>query len=305
MTLLLGRYGRVMVIDGLYVETWGADDAPVLLYLHGGPGQSFYEFAHHQSALLSARLRVVALDQRGVLRSDPLPAGGTLTLADLVADCEKVRTGLGIDRWAVLGQSFGGMIALLYAVQHPSAVTKVVFENPSWDLGRTCRSLVEAFAAHPTAAAHPELVAKIKTVLATDPDAPVLTHLMMETVTGWGDDRDEIYVPDLRARREINELLAAAPFTAEQWGRGNEHLGQLALDPELYAPHTPLLAQLTQPTMLIKGGADPIPSAAEVADFVQALPAAELRVFPGAGHFVQAEQPQAYAELVTGFVLGS
>jgi len=294
-----------MLIDGLYVETWGPAEAPALLYLHGGPGQSFYEFAHHQSALLSARLRVVALDQRGVLRSDPLPAGGALTLADLVADCETVRTRLGIDSWAILGQSFGGMIALRYAVEHPSAVTKVVFENPSWDLGRTCRSLVEAFVAHPTAAAHPELVDNVKSVLATDPDAPALTHLMMETVTGWGDDRDEIYVPDLRARREIHELLATAPFTPEQWGRGDEHLGQLARDPELYAPHTPLFAQLTQPTLLIKGGADPIPSAGEVADFTRALPAAEIRVFPGAGHFVQAEQPQAYAELVTDFVLGS
>jgi proline iminopeptidase len=294
-----------MVIDGLYVESWGADDAPALLYLHGGPGQSFYEFAHHQSALLSARLRVVAMDQRGVLRSDALPAGGTLTLAELVADCETVRAHLGIDSWAVLGQSFGGMIALLYAVQHPETVTGVIFENPAWDLGRTCRSLVEAFLAHPTAAAHPEIVDKIKTVLATEPDASTLTHLMVETVTGWGDDRDEIYVPDLRARREINELLAAAPFTPEQWGRGDEHLTQLAQDPDLYAPHTPLFAQLTQPTLLIKGGADPIPSAGEVADFVEALPSAELRVFEGAGHFVQAEQPQAYAELVTDFVLRS
>ena len=291
-----------MMIDGLYVHSWGPADAPALLYLHGGPGQSSYEFEQHQAGLLGERLRLVTLDQRGVLRSDPLPPGGTLTLDDLVADCETVRTTLGIDRWAVLGQSFGGMLALRYAVQHPAAVTKVAFENPSWDLDRTGRSLLAACFAHPAMAGHPELPARAERA---GDDTRALWALIIEVLGVLGEHRDEIYIPDAATRRRINELLAAAPFTAEQWSRGVEHLTQLDRDPELYAPHTPLLSRLTQPALLIKGDLDPIPSAGEVSDFVWLRPGAQLHRFPGVGHFVQAEQPEAYAKLVGDFVSGS
>src|SRR5689334_6823438 len=79
---------RELVGDELYVEVWGASGAPALLYLHGGPGQGCYEFVQHQAARLSDKVRVVALDQRGVLRSAPALLGGPLSVADLVADCE-------------------------------------------------------------------------------------------------------------------------------------------------------------------------------------------------------------------------
>lgn len=95
----------------LYVEVLGAESAPALLYLHGGPGTGSYDFTLHQGARLAAKLRVVALDQRGVLRSDPLAEGEAFSLDDLVADCEALRKELGIARWTVLGHSFGGYLA--------------------------------------------------------------------------------------------------------------------------------------------------------------------------------------------------
>jgi pimeloyl-ACP methyl ester carboxylesterase len=76
-------------------------------------------------------VRLIGLDQRGVDRSAPLAAGSPLTVAELVDDCEAVRLALGIGRWAVLGQSFGAMLALRYALAYPGAVSAVVFENPS------------------------------------------------------------------------------------------------------------------------------------------------------------------------------
>ena len=157
-----------LVAGELYVESWGPPDAPALLYLHGGPGQGSYEFVQYQAALLSARLRGIALDQRGVLRSAALPPDRGLTLADMVADCETVRAHLGLESWALLGQSFGGMLALRYATEHPSAVTAVAFENPCWDVDRTCRSLLAALVAHRTAGAHPQAVAAATAMLATD-----------------------------------------------------------------------------------------------------------------------------------------
>lgn len=284
------------------MTSWGPDDAPALLYLHGGPGQSSYEFEHHQAALLAGRIRLVTLDQRGVLRSPALAADETVTLTGLVADCEAVRTQLGIAHWAVLGQSFGGMVALRYAVEHPASVAAVLFENPCWDVDRTCRSVLSALIGHPTAAAHPEAAASATALLATDADARALWTMLLTTLAAWGADRDQIYVPDAAVRGRIDALLAAGPFTAGQWARGGDHLMRLSADPEVLVRHTPLLRRLTRPAMLIKGEADPIPSAGEVGDFRAALPTAPVHVFAGAGHFVQAEHPAEYADLVCDFV---
>jgi proline iminopeptidase len=298
------REGRRVSEGELYFESWGSTTAPALLYLHGGPGQGSYEFVQHQAALLSARLRVVALDQRGVLRSAPLAEGGSLSIADLVADCETVRRQLGVDRWAVLGQSFGGMLALRYATSHPESVTGLLFENPCWDVAATCRSILSAVISHPAAAPHPDARAWAASALATNADAESLWAALLKVLGALGADRDKIYVPDDEVRRRIDDVRAAAGFTAAEWGKGGRHLAQLIQDPDFFAPHTPLLSQWQRPALLIKGGLDPIPSAEEITAFRNAVPGAEIRVFEGNGHFVQAERPHEYADLVMDFVLG-
>ncbi|XVU23169.1 alpha/beta fold hydrolase [Actinoplanes sp. CA-054009] len=281
-------------IAGLHVESWGPPDAPALLFLHGGPGQGSYEFTRHQAAHLSRDLRLIALDQRGVLRSDPLPPGRPLTLADLVTDCETVRTHLNIDTWAVLGHSFGGMLALQYALTHPAAVSDLIFENPAWDVGSTCRSLLAAFQAHP-AAPSPAAV----TIASDSRD---LWALLIDTIGAFGEARDEIYTPDPAGRERVAAVLAAAPFGPEHWQRGATHLKRLTEDPEFYAPHTPGLRRLAARTLLIRGELDSVPSPEEVLAFRRARPDAGVRSFPGCGHFVHAERPSAYADLVRGFL---
>ena len=66
--------GELIEIRGkrLYVEIHGTSNTPALLYLHGGPGESCYEFMLHQSLRLSEKLRLIGIDQRGVWRSDAL-----------------------------------------------------------------------------------------------------------------------------------------------------------------------------------------------------------------------------------------
>ena len=128
----------------LWVEDLGSPDKPPVLYLHGGPGAGCYDFVLQQGERLSQSLRVIALDQRGVLRSDPLE--DSLTLQDLIEDCEALRVRLGIERWSVLGHSFGGYLGLACALRYPEAVSALVFENPSFDIRASVDSLLHATA---------------------------------------------------------------------------------------------------------------------------------------------------------------
>lgn len=104
----------------LHVEECGRPDGLPLLFLHGGPGSGC---SPRQRRLFDPqRFRAVLVDQRGCGRSAPLGrlvANGT---AQLVADCERVRTALGIGRWLVCGGSWGSLLGLAYAQAHPGRV---------------------------------------------------------------------------------------------------------------------------------------------------------------------------------------
>jgi proline iminopeptidase len=92
----------------LWVDDSGPRTAPPLLYIHGGPGVGALEFEHYMKPVLGSAFRLISVDQRGVLRSDPIPKGERVTIDDLIADFEQVRVKLGIERWQILGHSFGG-----------------------------------------------------------------------------------------------------------------------------------------------------------------------------------------------------
>lgn len=87
----------------IFVDIQGAESAPLLLFIHGGPGQGCYDFMQAQGSRRARSLRVIGVDQRGALRSDPLPAEPALTMALLVSDYEDLRRQLGLTDWAILG----------------------------------------------------------------------------------------------------------------------------------------------------------------------------------------------------------
>jgi proline iminopeptidase len=108
----------------LHVEEVGpADGAPVLV-IHGGPGGAIKP--SYRRLLDPVRHRGVLFEQRGCGRSTPLASLTANTTADLVADCEAIREHLGIDRWTVLGGSWGSTLALAYAEAHPERIHALV-----------------------------------------------------------------------------------------------------------------------------------------------------------------------------------
>jgi proline iminopeptidase len=126
--------GWLEVGDGqeVYWETVGNPDGKPAVFLHGGPGGG--SSTDHRRLFDPARYRVVLIDQRGCGRSRPhaSEAGSDLavnTTWHLVADIERVREALGIDRWLVHGGSWGSALALAYAETHPDRVTELVLRG--------------------------------------------------------------------------------------------------------------------------------------------------------------------------------
>jgi len=117
---------RLPVGDGheLYVETLGATNGIPAVYLHGGPG-SGCQPAHRQ-LFDPGRFRAVLFDQRGAGRSTPARSREANTTAHLIADMERIREHFGLERWLVVGGSWGATLALAYAEAHPERVLGIV-----------------------------------------------------------------------------------------------------------------------------------------------------------------------------------
>jgi proline iminopeptidase len=123
------RTGRLRVseLHELYFEESGNPNGKPVVFLHGGPGggteprmRRFFD---------PAAYRIVLFDQRGCGKSTPHAELRENTTWDLVADIEKLRVHLGIEKWQVFGGSWGSTLALAYAEEHPERVTELVLRG--------------------------------------------------------------------------------------------------------------------------------------------------------------------------------
>lgn len=301
------RPGRI-TSHGLFVDVRGDVNSMALLFLHGGPGQGAYEFMALQGDRLGAAVQVTGLDQRGVDRSAPLPAGSVLTIADLVEDCEAVRQALSVRRWMVLGQSFGGMLALRYAVSYPGSVNAVVFENPVWDVALTARAALSHIAGALTALGRDAEARAALDAAESDLPARARWAALVAAVDALGDEREAYFVPDPGTRLRLRDVRLA-----RQTRPGGQPVSESTIrhhkafldDDAAYESLLPLLPRLDMPALLITGGQDPTTSSEQRDAFRHAAPRRATAEFEPAGHFVHADDPEAYARLVIDFARSS
>ena len=118
---------RVSELHEIYYEESGNPAGKPAIFLHGGPGagsdrraRQFFDPLHY---------RIVVFDQRGCGRSRPSASLVENTTWHLVADIERLRKHLGIERWQVFGGSWGSTLALAYSEAHPERVSEIVLRG--------------------------------------------------------------------------------------------------------------------------------------------------------------------------------
>ena len=125
------EHGMLAVGDGnlVYWETCGRPLGKPAVVFHGGPGSGCSDW--HRRLFDPAAWRIVLFDQRGCGRSaphasDPATDLGSNTTWKLMEDVEALRRHLQIERWLVLGGSWGSTLALAYAEHHPDRVSELI-----------------------------------------------------------------------------------------------------------------------------------------------------------------------------------
>lgn len=121
--------GRLEVGEGheIYFERVGTPGAKPAVFLHGGPGGGISP--DHRRLFDPARHDVLLFDQRGCGRSTPHASLVANTTWHLVADIERLRKHVGVERWLVFGGSWGSTLALAYAERHPERVSALVLRG--------------------------------------------------------------------------------------------------------------------------------------------------------------------------------
>ncbi|MGY4923923.1 prolyl aminopeptidase [Streptomyces sp. 900105755] len=289
-------YARGLLDTGdgqqVYWETSGNPAGKAALCVHGGPGSGGRR--HARRLFDPGVYRIVLFDQRGSGESRPHASDPSVGLAHnttdhLIADMERLREHLGVERWLLYGGSWGSTLILAYAERHPERVSEIVIagvtmtrpEETDWlyrGVGRLLPGPWEAFRDHlPPGDRDGSLVAAYNRLL-NGPDAAVRARAARAWVT-WEDAviaHEVLGSPGAYSDRPDDALMAfvricAHYFAHDAWLED----GRLLRDAHRLAGI---------PGVLIHGRLDigsPLKTAWELA---KAWPDAELQVIDDAGH---------------------
>jgi proline iminopeptidase len=269
-----------------------AGEGPPLVVLHGGPDFDHEYLLPEFDHLIGGR-RVVLYDQRGRGRSFHGEGPDDIALAGEMADLDAVRAWTDAPAVAILGHSFGGLLAMEYAIRFPARVSDLVLLNTAPASHAGARALRAELAARTS----PGQAARMA-VIAADPayqrgdialeaeryrlhfGRTVRDPAVLEDVVGRL--RGAFTPASIVAARAIEDRLYA-----ETWDRPDYDL-------------LPALRRLAMPTLVIHGEDDFVPLAI-ARQIAEAIPRARLEIVP-TSHFSYVERPAEVGRLVERFL---
>ena len=269
----------------MYWEQVGNPHGHPALFLHGGPGAG--AGAVHRRFFDPGHWRVVIFDQRGAGRSRPLGSLVDNTTDHLVADIERLRRHLGIERWLLFGGSWGSTLAIAYAQAHPDRVIGCVLRGVF--LGRP--SEVEWFM-HGLARVFPDAHAAFAGHLPAEERHDLLAGYMRRL----NDPNPAIHMAAARAWSAYEgscSTLLPSPDTVASFAQDRTALGLARIEAHyfqhaLFLPPEGLLARMDRlagvPAEIVQGRYDMICPAETAFDLAAAWRGARLTLIPDAGH---------------------
>ena len=267
----------------LYVEECGNPDGKPVVFLHGGPGGGTNP--RQRRMFDPAAYRIVLFDQRGCGQSAPRASVERNTTWDLVADIERIRERLAIERWQVFGGSWGSTLALAYAEMHPDRVNELVLRGIfllrpyelAWYYQEGASNIFpdvwETYLAPIPAEEHDDLMSAYHHRLFGDDPAVQLEAARAWTTWEWSTSQ---LIPEFEGGTD-EQYLAFARIENHYFVNGGffDRPNQLIQDAHKIA-HIP--------TVIIHGRYDVICPVRNAWDLHAAMPESELHIIPDAGH---------------------
>jgi len=266
-------------VNGVTLFTRRIGDGPMVIVLHGGPGAQ-HDYLLPQYDTLATRRTLQYYDQRGGGRS-PVDRDTPVDWEAQVDDLDALRASWGLARITLLGYSWGGLLAMLYAIRHPSAVAHLALVCPAPARAAGRRRFEAAFAARSRA---PALVAAREALQASDlrsRDPETYRRRLFElSVAGYFRDPDRVH-----------ELT---PFRIT--GRTQQAVWDSLGDYDLHDA----LRQLHLRAIVLAGRDDPIPldTAQATANSLNA----DLVVFDESGHCPHVEEPARFTSTLDAWL---
>ncbi|HSM84847.1 MAG TPA: alpha/beta hydrolase [Candidatus Limnocylindrales bacterium] len=266
-----------------------------VIAVNGGPGLTHaYMVQNDVWERIAGERMVVFYDQRGTGASKPArpgtspsngPSQSPAVSQDMpaqVADLEAVRQALGLEKFALVGDSYGGLVAMAYAAAYPQHVAKLVLSDspgPSW------KSIVHLL---------PEVF----------PDVQEQTQKEMQSL---GPDTDAA------ARASLRNHFRMIFYSPEKRDAYMSRMGDLGFEPAVSEAVskatadldlTPKLAGFHFPVLVINGRYDMNVAPLTAWRLAQAIPGAKAVFFEHSGHLPSYEEPDRYVQVLQDFFNG-
>jgi proline iminopeptidase len=281
----------IMSIRGvsLYVEVVG--HGYPLVVMHGGPGLD------HTTLLplepLADQFTLVFYDHRCNGRSEGAEVS-TMTWDNLTADADALRQNLGFDKWVVLGHSFGGNVALEYALRYPQSLSHLLLMDTGGDARWAQHNAPELLSKRGYSPATVQAARRFYNgQLAPGEVFPTV----LKFISAYMYHSSVLYRPSLLAlaqRVGLGPPMKMRP-EAQIFGAGQLSTGWTVMN---------RLSEIQAPTLVLAGRHDFLFPPEHQAILADRLPNAQLELFECSGHNPQVEQPAEVIEAIRRFLSG-